>query len=115
MILTFLSFALFPVAIIFASNFAWLIVAYVIGGLREIGEPSRKAMIVDLATTTFARDRRALLSRSQSFDHSGSRDRWIALEDCAASAVRYCRSDRTGWNSGLHHDCRGTLRQLGTQ
>jgi hypothetical protein len=26
-----------------------LIVAYVIGGLREIGEPSRKAMIVDLA------------------------------------------------------------------
>jgi MFS family permease len=48
-ILTFLSFALFPVAIIFASNFGWLIVAYVIGGLREICEPSRKAMIVDLA------------------------------------------------------------------
>ena len=48
-VLTFLSFALFPVAIVFASNFAWLIVAYVIGGLREIGEPSRKAMIVDLA------------------------------------------------------------------
>jgi MFS family permease len=48
-ILTFLSFALFPVAIVFASNFAWLFVAYVIGGLREIGEPSRKAMIVDLA------------------------------------------------------------------
>jgi MFS family permease len=48
-ILTFLGFALFPVAIVFASNFAWLIVAYVIGGLREIGEPSRKAMIVDLA------------------------------------------------------------------
>ena len=48
-ILTFLSFAVFPLAIIFASSFAWLIVAYVIGGLREIGEPSRKAMIVDLA------------------------------------------------------------------
>jgi MFS family permease len=47
--LTFFSFALFPVAIVFASNFSWLIVAYVIGGLREIGEPSRKAMIVDLA------------------------------------------------------------------
>jgi MFS family permease len=47
-VLTFFSFALFPVAIIFASNFASLIVAYVIGGLREIGEPSRKAMIVDL-------------------------------------------------------------------
>ena len=48
-VLTFFSFALFPVAIIVASNFAWLIVAYVIAGLREIGEPSRKAMIVDLA------------------------------------------------------------------
>ena len=48
-ILTFVSFALFPAAIVLASNFAWLIVAYVIGGLREIGEPSRKAMIVDLA------------------------------------------------------------------
>jgi MFS family permease len=48
-ILTFVSFALFPVAIILASSFVWLIVAYVIGGLREIGEPSRKAMIVDLA------------------------------------------------------------------
>src|SRR6185436_8804748 len=36
-ILTFLSFALFPLAIVFASNFPWLIVAYVIGGLREIG------------------------------------------------------------------------------
>jgi MFS family permease len=48
-ILTFLNFALFPIAIILAPNFAWLIVAYVIGGLREIGEPSRKAMIVDLA------------------------------------------------------------------
>jgi MFS family permease len=46
---TFVSFALFPIAIIFASNFAWLIVAFVIGGLREIGEPSRKAMIVDFA------------------------------------------------------------------
>lgn len=48
-VVTFLSFALFPVAIILASNFTWLIVAYMIGGLREIGEPSRKAMIVDLA------------------------------------------------------------------
>lgn len=48
-VLTFLSFALFPVAIVFASRFSWLVVAYVIGGLREIGEPSRKAMIVDLA------------------------------------------------------------------
>ena len=48
-IATFVNFALFPVAIILASNVAWLAVAFVIGGLREIGEPARKAMIVDLA------------------------------------------------------------------
>ena len=48
-IVTFLNFALFPVAIILASNFTMLVAAFVIAGLREIGEPSRKAMIVDFA------------------------------------------------------------------
>lgn len=46
---TFLSFALFPLAIIAASSFALIILAFVVGGLREIGEPARKAMIVDFA------------------------------------------------------------------
>jgi MFS family permease len=48
-IVTFLSFALFPVAVIAASSFAWIALAFIIGGLREIGEPARKAMIVDFA------------------------------------------------------------------
>ena len=48
-IATFLSFGLFPLAVMSASSFAFLILAFVIGGLREIGEPSRKAMIVDFA------------------------------------------------------------------
>lgn len=48
-IVTFVSFALFPLAVVLASNFALLILAFIIGGLREIGEPSRKAMIVDFA------------------------------------------------------------------
>ncbi len=48
-ILTFVCFALFPLAIIAAPNFGWLVVAFIIGGLREIGEPARKAMIVDFA------------------------------------------------------------------
>ena len=48
-IVTFFSFALFPLAVMFARNFGFLILAFVIGGLREIGEPSRKAMIVDSA------------------------------------------------------------------
>ena len=48
-IATFLCFALFPLAVVLARGFASLVVAFVIGGLREIGEPSRKAMIVDFA------------------------------------------------------------------
>jgi MFS family permease len=48
-IVTFFSFALFPLAVMLAPNFGFLILAFVIGGLREIGEPSRKAMIVDSA------------------------------------------------------------------
>jgi MFS family permease len=48
-ILTFMAFALFPVAVVFSEGFAMLVFAFVIGGLREIGEPSRKAMIVDFA------------------------------------------------------------------
>lgn len=48
-IATFLAFALFPVAVVLATSFAGLIGAFVIGGLREIGEPARKALIVDLA------------------------------------------------------------------
>ena len=48
-IATFLCFALYPLAVIAATGFATLVFAFVIGGLREIGEPSRKAMIVDFA------------------------------------------------------------------
>jgi MFS family permease len=48
-IATFLSFALFPITVIAASSFTYLVLAFVVGGLREIGEPARKAMIVDFA------------------------------------------------------------------
>jgi hypothetical protein len=37
------------VAVALSSSFAWLVAAFVVGGLREIGEPARKAMIVDFA------------------------------------------------------------------
>ena len=47
--LTFLAFSLFPVAVVLARGFGTLALAFVVGGLREIGEPSRKALIVDLA------------------------------------------------------------------
>jgi len=48
-IATFLCFAAFPVAVILSKSFLGLVAAFVVGGLRELGEPARKAMIVDLA------------------------------------------------------------------
>ena len=48
-IATFCAFALYPLAVIAAHDFLGLVIAFIIGGLREIGEPARKAMIVDSA------------------------------------------------------------------
>jgi len=48
-IATFVAFALFPVAVVQARDFVTLVAAFVVGGLREIGEPARKALIVDLS------------------------------------------------------------------
>ncbi|MFL6196565.1 MAG: MFS transporter [Thermoanaerobaculia bacterium] len=48
-LVTFGFFALFPLALALAPDSAWLVPAFVIGGLRETGEPARKAMILDLA------------------------------------------------------------------
>ena len=48
-IATFACFALFPLAVVMSTGFASLVAAFIVGGLREIGEPSRKAMIVDFA------------------------------------------------------------------
>jgi MFS family permease len=47
--LTFVFFALFPLAVMWSINLGMLISAFVIAGLKEIGEPARKAFIVDLA------------------------------------------------------------------
>ena len=50
-LLTFVFFTLFPVALYFAHTFEWLVLAFVLRGLKEFGEPTRKAMILDLAPT----------------------------------------------------------------
>ncbi|HXG37268.1 MAG TPA: MFS transporter [Bacteroidota bacterium] len=47
--LTFLFFALFPFAVQQATSLPLLVGAFVIGGLKEFGEPARKALIVDLS------------------------------------------------------------------
>ena len=50
---TFLCFAFHPVAVILTHSFVGLVLAFVLGGLREIGEPARKAMIVGFAQPQF--------------------------------------------------------------
>ena len=45
---TFALFSLFPLSLV-ALPSGWLFVAFVVAGLREVGEPARKARIVDLA------------------------------------------------------------------
>src|SRR5262249_52963723 len=48
---TFVFFALFPLAVLLGPALGvWgLIAAFVVSGLREIGEPARKAMVTELA------------------------------------------------------------------
>jgi len=52
-IATFLCFSFYPVAVVLAHSFVGLVFAFILGGLREIGEPSRKAMIVGFAQPQF--------------------------------------------------------------
>ncbi len=48
-VLTFLFFAFFPITLLFCRSFEWLLAAFVVRGLKEFGEPSRKALIMELA------------------------------------------------------------------
>jgi MFS family permease len=45
-LVTFLFFTLFPVTLLWAKNFFWLAVAFAVRGLKEFGEPARKALII---------------------------------------------------------------------
>jgi len=47
--ITFGFFTLFPLVFMFAHNFWAFAVAFIIRGLKEFGEPTRKALIMDLA------------------------------------------------------------------
>src|ERR1041385_5963947 len=37
---------MFPISLIWATNFGWLALAFAIRGLKEFGEPARKALII---------------------------------------------------------------------
>jgi MFS family permease len=48
-LMTFAFFAAFPVALLFSGSFPLLVLAFVLRGLKEFGEPTRKALILDLS------------------------------------------------------------------
>ena len=48
-VITFWIFAAFPLLLIFSNSYALLVIAFIVRGLKEFGEPSRKALILDLA------------------------------------------------------------------
>lgn len=49
-LITFVFFTLFPIVLLFAHDFKWLALAFVARGLKEFGEPARKALIIGEAT-----------------------------------------------------------------
>ena len=46
---TFMFFTIFPLVLLVAQSFWVMVIAFVIRGLKEFGEPTRKALIMDLA------------------------------------------------------------------
>ncbi len=49
-VITFVFFTLFPVILMFSRSFEWLVLAFIVRGLKEFGEPTRKSLIMDLAS-----------------------------------------------------------------
>lgn len=48
-VITFVFFTLFPFALYFSNSYPLLILSFILRGLKEFGEPTRKALIVELS------------------------------------------------------------------
>jgi len=48
-VITFFFFSLFPLVLLYSQSFKWLVAAFILRGLKEFGEPTRKALIMDLS------------------------------------------------------------------
>ena len=46
---TFVFFTFFPLVLLYSRSFEWLVLAFVLRGLKEFGEPTRKSLIMDLS------------------------------------------------------------------
>jgi MFS family permease len=48
-LITFMFFTFFPLVLMYCQSFEWLVLAFIVRGLKEFGEPTRKSLIMDLA------------------------------------------------------------------
>ncbi len=48
-LITFVNFTIFPLFLLISHSFGMMVIAFIIRGLKEFGEPTRKALIMDLA------------------------------------------------------------------
>jgi len=48
-LITFIFFTLFPLVLFYSRSMGWLILAFILRGLKEFGEPTRKSLIMDLS------------------------------------------------------------------
>ncbi len=48
-LMTFVFFTLFPLVLLYCRSMEWLVAAFVLRGLKEFGEPTRKSLIMDLS------------------------------------------------------------------
>jgi len=46
---TFVFFTFFPLVLLYSRSFEWLVLAFILRGLKEFGEPTRKSLIMDLS------------------------------------------------------------------
>jgi len=45
---TFVFFTFFPLVLLYSRSFEWLVLAFILRGFKEFGEPTRKSLIMDL-------------------------------------------------------------------
>jgi MFS family permease len=48
-LITFIFFTFFPLVLLYSRSFQWLVLAFILRGLKEFGEPTRKSLIMDLS------------------------------------------------------------------
>jgi MFS family permease len=48
-VITFIFFTFFPLVLLYSHSFVWLVLAFVLRGLKEFGDATRKSLIMDLS------------------------------------------------------------------